>query len=192
MQTISGRNFSIISANCWGGAVYEDLKLPYQSPTIGLFFYAPCYITFLKDLRYFLSCDLEFIETSKYEDANQYRNENYAYPIGKLDNEVEIHFLHYKTVEEARDKWTRRKKRVDFDHLYIAMTDRDHCTYQLMEEFDRLPYSRKVIFTGKKYPALKSSVFLKAFKKEGRVGDLYNQRYWVTPNFNLDRWLNQN
>ncbi|MBV5343054.1 DUF1919 domain-containing protein, partial [bacterium] len=40
-------DFTIISNNCWGGGIYEDLNLKYNSPTVGLFFYAPCYIEFL-------------------------------------------------------------------------------------------------------------------------------------------------
>ena len=189
IQEITNTNFSIISANCWSGSVYENLKLQYQTPTIGLFFYAPCYIEFLKNLKHYLNCELKFTETSKYEDANKYRNEEFAYPIGILDNKVEIQFLHYTSNEQATSNWNRRKARIDFDNLYIAMTDRDLCTYELMQEFDKLSYKKKVIFTAKKYPEIKSSVYLSAYKKDTEVGDLYNQRENVTLDFDIKNWL---
>lgn len=179
IQKISSSNFTIISANCWGGSVYEDLKLQYLTPTVGLFFYAPCYIEFLKDLEAYMQASPEFINHSKYPEANQYRNQNYAYPIGLLNKKVEIHFLHYKTEQEALEKWERRKQRINWENLFIACTDRDRMTTELMKEFDQLPYAKKVIFTAKKYPDIKSAVQIKAYKKQMEVGDLYNERYFI-------------
>jgi uncharacterized protein (DUF1919 family) len=189
MRAVSVKDFTIISANCWGGAVYEDLKLPYLSPTIGLYFYAPCFMELLKDLKTTISLPLTFVESSKYEDANVFRNENYKYPIGKLGTGIEIQFLHYKTEEEARDKWERRKQRINWDNLFIACTDRDGMTKQLMTAFDDLSYENKVLFTAQPYTTIKSAHYLKAFKKDKIVGDLYNQRYVVSQNFNIEEWL---
>lgn len=191
MAEIDVKEFSIISSNCWGGSVYEDLKLPYQSPTIGLFFYAQCYLELLQELKTNINLPLSFTATSKYQEANIYRNENYAYPIGLLGENIEIHFLHYKTIEEAEDKWARRKERVNWNNLYIACTDRDGMTPELMKTFDNLPYKNKVLFTGQSYPTIKSAQYLKAFKKDKIVGDLYNQRFFVTQNFNLKYWLSK-
>jgi len=186
---ITTDKFSIISSNCWGGSVYEDLKLPYQSPTVGLFFYAPCFIELLSDLKMNINLPLEFITTSKYTEANIFREQKYNYPIGKLGDKIEVHFLHYQTVEEATEKWERRKARIHWDKLFVSCTDRDGMTPELMKVFDALPYNKKVIFTGKVYKDIKCSSYLKAFKKDGIVGDLYNQRYLVTPSFNLKEWL---
>jgi uncharacterized protein (DUF1919 family) len=189
VATINSKDFTIISANCWGGAVYEDLKLPYQSPTIGLFFYAPCYLELLKDLKTNINLALSFITASKYQEANIYRDKNYNYPIGVLGDAIEIHFLHYKTEAEAKDKWERRRQRINWDNLFIACTDRDGMTEQLMTAFDELPYKNKVLFTGQLYTTIKSAHYLKAFKKDKIVGDLYNQRYVVSQNFNIEEWL---
>jgi uncharacterized protein (DUF1919 family) len=192
VNNIQVKDFTIISANCWGGSVYEDLKLSYQTPTIGLFFYAPCFMELLKDLKTTISLPLTFVETSNYEDANVFRNENFKYPIGKLGNTIEIQFLHYKTEAEAKDKWERRKQRINWDKLFIACTDRDGMTKELMKAFDDLPYENKVLFTGQPYTTIKSAQYLKAFKKDKVVGDLYNQRYFVTQNFNIKEWLEKN
>ena len=42
-MTLQNTNFSIISNNCWGGYVYQEQNLPYQSPFVGLFLYAKDY-----------------------------------------------------------------------------------------------------------------------------------------------------
>jgi uncharacterized protein (DUF1919 family) len=190
LKSIKANDFSIISSNCWGGSVYEDLKLSYQTPTIGLFFYAPCFMELLKDLKTTINLPLTFVESSKYEGANAFRGENFKYPIGELGTDIEIHFLHYKTEAEAKDKWERRKQRINWDNLFIACTDRDGMTPELMTVFDELPYKNKVLFTGTSYTTIKSAHYLKAFKKDKIVGDLYNQRYVVTQNFNINKWIN--
>lgn len=38
-------------------------------------------------------------------------------PIGLIDD-VEVVFLHYKTFDEAVEKWNRRKSRINWDNLY--------------------------------------------------------------------------
>ncbi len=190
ISKITNENFTIFSSNCWGGTVYEDLKIPYQTPTVGLFFYAPCFITLLKDLKNIVGGKLEFIKTSKYQEANTYLEHNNFYPIGLLNNEVEIHFLHYKTEEDAREKWESRKERINWDNLFIACTDRDLMTPKLMKEYDKIDFPKKVLFTSKKY-FYKTITQLKAFKGEPFVGDLYRLRYTVTINFDLAKWLNK-
>lgn len=42
---------TIISNNCFGGRVPQDLGYQYNSPTAGLFFCYPDYIIFLKNLK---------------------------------------------------------------------------------------------------------------------------------------------
>jgi uncharacterized protein (DUF1919 family) len=182
-------SFSIISSNCWAGSVYEDIKSPYQTPTVGLFFYAPCFIEFLKDLQGFMNVTPEFISSSRYPEANLFRIENDPYPIGLLKNSVEIHFLHYKSDQEALEKWERRKQRINWDKLFIACTDRDRMTPELMKEFDELTYTHKVLFTAKKHSTIKCAVQIEAFKNQSEVGDLYNQRYFITASFDLKKWL---
>ncbi|MHA7943006.1 DUF1919 domain-containing protein [Formosa sp. 3Alg 14/1] len=182
--------FTIISANCWGGSIYEDLNVPYQTPTIGLFFYAEDFLLFVNNLKYYIDSPLSFINTSKYKEANHFRAKKYAYPIGLLNNDLEIHFLHYNSEDEARSKWERRCKRINWDNIYIACTDRDGMTYKLMQEYDKLPYNNKVLFTAKFYQNILSAVQLKPYQKQNVVGDLYNERYNVSPYFNIKKWLN--
>lgn len=187
---VKNKNFTIISANCFGGSIYEDLGLPYNTPTVGLFFYAPCYIHFLKHLEVYLSTPLEFIHKSKYEEANAYRaGKHDYYPIGIL-NDIEIHFLHYKSEIEARGKWDRRKVRINFDNLFIYMSDRDLCSTSLMREFDVLPFKNKLLFSAKKQNNIKSLYFLPAYEGADTIGDLYKNRWSYRKSFDVSKWLN--
>ena len=163
-----GKTLTILSNNCWGGHVYRYFGLPYTSPTVGLFIYTDEYIRFLKNLKYYLSLDLRFIpiEKSRYRDilvSKQIVNS----PIGVLDD-VEIVFLHYHSEEEAREKWNRRKERMDLDNLIIKMSEQNLCTPDHLKEFDNLPYKRKFVLVHKDY-GLDSQIVCKEFAKKGEI-----------------------
>lgn len=49
---------------------------------------------------------------------------NYDYPIGILED-VKIHFIHYQNKEEAAEKWKSRKKRMDWNNLYIIGCEKE-------------------------------------------------------------------
>ena len=38
---IKNKEITIISNNCWGGFMYQSCGLQYNTPLIGLYFYAP-------------------------------------------------------------------------------------------------------------------------------------------------------
>lgn len=185
-QKNKNKTFTIISNNCWGGGVYEDLGIRYFTPTIGLFFYAPCYIKFLKNLKTYLSYPIAFKNTSFYLSDNEI-----TYPIGVLNEEIEIHFLHYKSNEEAKKKWEKRKTRVDFNNLFISFSDRDLCNLELALEFDSLHYKNKVFFSAKNIPEIKSLVHLKKYQHQETIGDIYTNRWNYRIAFNVARWLNK-
>lgn len=180
------KDFTIISNNCWGGGVYEDLSLKYLTPTVGLFFYAPCYIRFLKNLKNYLEYPMEFKSTSFYQGDNDIN-----YPIGILNGDVEIHFLHYKSEAEAATKWNERKKRINFDNLFISFSDRDLCTLHLAKEFDLLSYDNKVFFSAKQIPEVKSLIYLKEYQNQESIGDIYTNRWHYRKAFNILKWLNK-
>ena len=139
-------NICIISNNCWAGDIYEALNLKYNTPFIGLFINAPCYIKLLNNFDFYLKSELKFKESSKYD------IKGINYPIGLL-NDIEIHFLHYKSKEEAFEKWNRRKSRMpkDLNNYHYKMDDRDFGTKQEISAFHNLAFSNKISFTKEKY-----------------------------------------
>ncbi len=120
---------SIVSNNCLAGRMYQDMESPYLSPTVGLYFFFPDYVEFLSDLDKNINADLIFTESSKYElGRRRISGEKRKYPVALLDGRIEIHFLHYLSQEEAREKWERRCSRLNQGNLHILACDRDHCT----------------------------------------------------------------
>ena len=158
IRKLANRDFCIIASNCTGTLPYRFLNIPYNTPTVNLFFFAPCYMKFIQNLEHYLKEPLVFYPTSKYPQGESIRsNYRHHYPIGTLDD-IEVHFMHYETAAEAKNKWDRRKKRIDPDNLIFAFTDKDLCTPALLEEFDALPYANKYVLTAKKWPQLKLSL----------------------------------
>ena len=151
-KKLNATNFSIISNNCWAGtAVYQPFGLKYNTPTVGLFIMDEDYIRFLEDLDYNLTQPLTFISPvlSKYYDKiSKQGTYEISYPIAKLSDEIEIHFLHYKTEDEARQKWMRRVKRINRDKMLIKMSIRDTTVNidKIVARFDSLKYKNKICF----------------------------------------------
>lgn len=139
----------------------------------------------LNNLDYYLKSggqSLRFVRESKY--IKEFDN---SYPLALLDD-IEIHFLHYQSESEAREKWQRRLARIHWYNLYFKFNDNDQCSYELMKIFDNLPFKSKVIFSSKDYENLTSLVHFKSREKEGHVGidlKIYH-RY-----FNVVNWLNK-
>lgn len=150
---LKNKNFTIISDNCWGGFVYQYFGLKYNTPFIGLFLFSPDYINLLKNFNQVISNELKFIEPeeSRYKDILKSYGTYGIYPIGILNKNIEIHFLHYKTEQEALQKWTNRVKRINYDKILFKFCDRDLCSEKLIKEFDNLNLNNKICFTSKKY-----------------------------------------
>lgn len=75
------------------------------------------------------------------------------YPVGLLRcqyGDVVLHFQHYKSFDEAKDKWKERACRVDFSNLYIIW-EAKKCDSALLQRFSGLPFQNKVVITDRKY-----------------------------------------
>lgn len=169
---LKGTDFCILSNNCWGGHVYRFFGLPYQSPTIGLYFYPEEYLRFLSNYRYYLSLPLEILDSykcSKYAKELEEKGET-SCPIGKL-GDVELVFLHYKTKEEAIEKWNRRVKKINYDRILIKNSFQNGMDDGQVSRFDNLEYDNKFIFVSSMYPACDSVVLYRAYEGKGQIMD---------------------
>lgn len=187
-RSIKNKNFSIISNNCWAGRVYQYLDMPYLSPTAGLYFFAPDYIKFVSDLRRYLNTPLRFInpEESKYYEEIKKRNQINR-PIGILDD-VEIVFLHYKTKEEAEEKWNRRKERVNFDNIILKFSRMDLCTEKEIQKFDSLPFKNKFVLNNRLPLKYKSEVY---WKEEWNEDGILRDTIPFPGNLDINKLLNR-
>lgn len=140
---IGSQKFAIVSNNCWGSEAYTACARPYNTPFVGLFLYPDCYLKFLENFNDFLSADIEFEKRSRYFAATP------KYPVGHLNGQVEIHFLHYPSEEEADEKWKRRTSRLQEEitkdvKIFFKLCDREDCTTQHLQRFHALPFSNKI------------------------------------------------
>ena len=157
VKKLKNNDFSIISSNCIGMFMYKDMELPYLSPTINLSIPMNDFVKMAENLRWYMEQKITQAETKE------------DYPVGFL-GDVEIRFIHYSTFEEAVWKWEERKKRINWDNLFIAGAERDGCTYETIRRFQQLPYKNKVIFTHVRYPEFPSAYYIKGFEEEKEVG----------------------
>lgn len=183
---IKNKEITIVSNNCWGGFMYQSYNLKYNSPFIGLFMFAPDYIKLLDKFNDYISLNsrMEFIDKVE---SKFVRNIKSDYPIGLLkiedstnQEDIEIHFLHYSTKEEAAEKWFKRIKRVNKNNMIVKFCDRDLCTPELIHKFDLLPFKNKVCFTSTKYENLDSVCYLPPCKGLPYVEDEWkiSPKYW--------------
>jgi len=171
IRQIQSRDFSILASNCTGTLPYRFLDMPYLTPTINLFFFAPCYMKFVSNLDHYLDQTLEFVTESRYAPGRRTHAAHGGYPIGKLDD-IEIHFMHYADNDDAADKWNRRKLRINRQRLIYSFTDRDLCTPQLMQAFDQLP-GPKLLLTARAYPWLSSAIAVPGYHGQSEISDAY-------------------
>lgn len=143
-------DFTIISNNCVGGLIYKQFGLPYRTPFVGLFILPEDYYKLTKNFRYYMEQDIVFDEELL---APAWTHE--VYPLGHL-GDIEIHFLHYDSVEEARSKWNRRKARMNWDNLYFKFDNKDAASEEVLEKMDQLPYQNKLILVHRPYEHLKN------------------------------------
>ena len=129
---LTDTDFSIICNNCVGGLIYQKFGLPYLTPTVGLFFYSEDYIKFMSNFEEIVHQPLKFVAISKYQQSVVTQKKR-SYPIGVIGDNIEIHFMHYKTSEEALEKWNRRKKRLNFNNLFFIYSDRDNFREEYLE-----------------------------------------------------------
>ena len=165
-HSVKSRDFSIISNNCWAGTVYRYLDMPYLSPTAGLYFFSEDFIKFVSNLHYYLNTPLKFINAneSKYYKELERRNQTDK-PIGIIDD-VEIVFLHYKSQEEAKEKWDRRKSRVNYDNIILKFSRMNLCTQEHIEAFDSLPFENKIFLNNQLPLKYKSEIYLELTDNE--------------------------
>ena len=131
--------FSLLTSDCMAGLIYHTMGRQFLSPTINMSIRDPDYLKLLSDFDYYFEHDIEFVDSP-------------LYPIGYIgegDKRIKINFEHFKTNEEAQEKWYARRKRMT-DNIFVVAADQN-LTEEQMEQFcrleERLPVKRKVMFT---------------------------------------------
>lgn len=130
-------NISIVSNNCWGGVIYRTLGLECRSPFKNLSVGETDYLKLLERFRYYMGCELTFLEYAF--NTNSQKN----YPVMLLDD-IKVHCNHDTDPLEATAKWNRRKKKLNYDNLFVEMYTESRET---MEAFLKIEgYKQRLCF----------------------------------------------
>ncbi len=156
---LKNRDFTILASNCNGAFMYYDMGLRYLTPTVNLSMGMDDFVKMAGNLRWYME-----------QEIKEQEPEN-GYPVGLL-GDIRIHFVHYKTFEEGVRKWEERKKRINWDNLFLVGTEKDGCTYETLERFEELPYKNKVVFTHVDYPEFSSACYIRGFEEKEELGVL--------------------
>lgn len=113
---------TIIANNCIGGSIYRDLKRQYKTPTVDIHIFPQQWCKFCTNLKHYM--DVELVEYPV-EELSDYHKEivtsllggiNTDHPYGLIDDIV-IFFHHSDDFKTAKEKWDRRKQRIDYEHI---------------------------------------------------------------------------
>ena len=162
-KRLKNQNFSIIASNCVGTRIYHDLGMQFLSPTINLTIEMNDFVKFMENVKWYMEQEIVEIKGEK------------ECPAGML-GDIRINFVHYETFEEGFLKWEERKKRINWENLFVIGSERDGCTYETMQRFDKLPYKNKVILTHVPYQEISSSYYIKGFENEDELGMIFNYK----------------
>lgn len=159
---VKNEDVTILCNCCIGGTMYNDLGLKFLSPTINLFFGHHGFIDFVNHLDEYI--DGNITNTERF-DINE-RKAHSPICILKKDNlpDVEIHFLHYDTFDEAEKKWHERYKRINHNKIFLVIEAMDDHEHQLIDEYVKLPFP-KIIFTDLKSEPEKSIMHMSFYDK---------------------------
>lgn len=182
--------FILVTNNCWGYSLYESLEREYNTPFVGLFLYPECYLRLLENFDEYMAAGLEFGNSSRYF------NHSAHYPVGYL-RDIEIHFLHYASADEARAKWERRLARMNQAraagvNCYFKLCDSEGCTYEHLRRFHALPHPMKLSLGLQPFPAPEHLCLPWMRKKNSNSlidgARQFNKRYGY---FDITRWIKQ-
>ncbi len=152
---------TILSANCLGGVVMKTLNMSFHTPTVNLYIEMPDFVKFCLSLN-------KYLEYDPIEDAEESKKNGIL--VCRLDD-IKIYCVHYKSYDEFKNAWDRRKKRMHLDNIFVIMTDRDGFSEELLPEIEKIPYE-KILFSCKEYPEYKFVKCVDRFSSGKQVGSL--------------------
>ena len=120
--------YSIVGKDCVARSFSREFRLRNKSPFINLFIVGTeLFFSSIPNMKQSMSCKLEFIHADNsifLEEMKGYNTYN-KYPIARLgDPNIEVHFLHYSSVEKAKRRWNHRCKRMNFKKMiYVGFSE---------------------------------------------------------------------
>lgn len=133
---------TILSDDCWGGYVYNRLKIPFSSPLINILWDKDEYSEFIQDPIFYLGTELKLFREGNFKMGLS--------PVGQLGNgerTVKLQLIHNGSFAEAKEQWDRRMGRVNIRNLFVKMgfeSCKQNCE-KWLHIFSDVPY-KKILF----------------------------------------------
>lgn len=135
-QICPSQQFTLISQNCVGGIIYNNLHIPFTSPTINTLIKGEDFVKFAEDFDgYATLTPTTLLGDRTFPDTP-------SFALG----DIQVWCPHSKNDETARADWSRRALRIKGERYLIANTWDLESNEGFIERILRLPY-KKVIFT---------------------------------------------
>lgn len=185
-KRLTNKDFSLLCNNCNGGQLSHDLGLQFRSPTVNLFFYSDHFFRFCENFEYYIAQPLVLCENPVYKPEIEY-------PVCNL-GDLELHFLHYDSFAQAKEKWDARTARLNKENLFVMWTFVGGTDEEMLARFERLPFKNKVAFTEREFPQYPSAFCIRGFEEKG-LGVLIQFDGWrgkrIIDQFDYVTWLNE-
>ena len=144
---LRNKDFTIISNDCSAAFIYTDLRMKKLTPTINMVIANYDFVCFCRHLREYLSMPVD--EATEEE---MKRFPGCKVPVGILHGkdalpDIGLIFTHYRSIDEAREKWYERRERVNYDNLFFILDCGMEKDEKLLDAFESLPCKNKVAFT---------------------------------------------
>ena len=183
-KQLQNKTPTFLCPNCIGGILFHDLGIQFCSPTVNNMMLQTDFVKFVLNMEYYLRQPLAFFDHPEHE-----------FPCVLLDD-VTVYFTHYKTREEAQEKWTARCKRMDKDNLFVFLMERDGLTEQQIRELSQLNVRGLVVFTANDYPDIPYALQLPRYAKDKEVGNVLRKSYLngrreYEKYFDFIKWFNE-
>lgn len=188
-KRLINKDMTLLIPNCAGGHIFHDLNLQFKSPTINLMMFQKDFLQFVLHLDDYIDNELIF-----------YKHEEFPFPCAVLKAkdlpDVHIHFTHYESEEEAKEKWDSRKKRINKNNMFVFLAERDGITKDDILKLAQLNVKGIVCFTCNDYSDIPYQVYISKYHEDGETGTILRRHYWNDSKeyeqyFDFIKWFNE-
>lgn len=180
-KRLINKHFTLLTGNCIGGYLYHQLGLAFTSPTINMMILNQDFKKLILNPHYYFGLIPTPCEDPRYPGV----------PSALL-GDIILHFTHYHSSAEGIAAWEKRKKRIDFDNLYVIISDIDLSPKDIAE-LQNVRCKKLVVMTSKEF-GFDYCLFLPVFKGCRHVGELLGKTLsgkWIFEKyFDFVGWVN--
>ena len=191
-QGLNTNDFTIISNNCWGGRVYQYFGIEYKTPTIGMYFFPSDFNQFCNNLDFYITRDPVIVDwnESKWKKYLTLQYNIINMPLIARINDIELILLHYHSELDFKNKWKRRRNRINWDSLIFKSNDQNFCTEFDCEEFCTKNIDQnRIFFTANQnwFAKYNCTIF---YKDDEMYGFVKDDTMFPCENINMKSFIN--